>query len=77
VNTIINVFEVRTAVIMKVAILWDLAPCSPYINQGFGGKYHLHFQGRKSSEPSYLLARWFLAQLIFCPEGAGNNFLRN
>jgi hypothetical protein len=25
-------------------------PCSPYVNQHFGGKYHLHLQGRKSVE---------------------------
>jgi hypothetical protein len=24
--------------------------CSPYVNQRFGGKYHLHLQRRKSSQ---------------------------
>jgi hypothetical protein len=43
-------FEVPTAVVMKVAILWDIAPCSPYMNERFGGTYHLHFQGRKSAD---------------------------
>jgi hypothetical protein len=43
-------FEVFTAVVMKVNIFWDVAPCSPHMNQRFGGTYHLHPQGRKSTE---------------------------
>jgi hypothetical protein len=35
---------------MKVAIFWDTALRSPYMNRRFGGKYHLHPQGRKSAE---------------------------
>jgi hypothetical protein len=35
---------------MKVAIFWDIAPCSPYMNGRFGGTYLLHFQGRKAAE---------------------------
>jgi hypothetical protein len=55
-------FEVLTAVVMRVAIFWDIASCSPYINQRFRGK---------------VLALWFLARLIFDPEGEGDTFPRN
>jgi hypothetical protein len=34
-------FEVLTAVVMNVAIFWHITPCSPYVNQSFGGTYHL------------------------------------
>jgi hypothetical protein len=37
--------EVLTAVVIKFAIFWDIAPCSPYMNRRFGGTYHLHLQG--------------------------------
>jgi hypothetical protein len=37
-------YEALTAVVMKVVIFWDIAPC------GFGGTYRLHLQGRKSVE---------------------------
>jgi hypothetical protein len=65
---------------MKVAIFWDIAPCSLYMNRRFGGTYHLYLQGRKSAKqnnqraqlPSYLLS-W----LIFNPEDGGDTFLRN
>jgi hypothetical protein len=40
--------EVFTAVVMKVAIFWDRAQYSPYMNQQFGETYHLHLQGKKS-----------------------------
>jgi hypothetical protein len=33
-----------------VAIFWDTAPCSPYVNWRFGGTYNLHFQGREATE---------------------------
>jgi hypothetical protein len=35
---------------MNVAIFWDKAPCSLYVNQHFGGMYHLFIQGKKSAE---------------------------
>jgi hypothetical protein len=35
----------------KVAIFWDIAPCSLCMNQCFVGAYHFHFQGNKSAEP--------------------------
>jgi hypothetical protein len=43
-------FEVLTVVVTNVAIFWDIAPCTPYVNRRFGGTYHLHLQGRKSTE---------------------------
>jgi hypothetical protein len=30
-------FEVFAAVVMKIAVFWDTAPCSPYMNRRFGG----------------------------------------
>jgi hypothetical protein len=41
--------EALTAVAMNVATFWDIAPCSPYVNRCFGGKYHLHLQGSRIS----------------------------
>jgi hypothetical protein len=38
-------FEVLTAF-----IFWDIAACSLYTNQHFGGIRRLHFHGRKSAE---------------------------
>jgi hypothetical protein len=35
---------------MNVAIFWDIAPCSPYLNRRFGGKYHPHLQGRTAAD---------------------------
>jgi hypothetical protein len=29
-------FEVLTAVVMNVAIFWDIVPCSPYVKRRFG-----------------------------------------
>jgi hypothetical protein len=34
---------------MNVAIIRDIALCSPYVSRCFGGTYHLHLQGRKSA----------------------------
>jgi hypothetical protein len=49
---------------MEVAIFFDKALCSQYMNQSFKGIYHLHLHGKKIL-PCYLLAHWFLAELIF------------
>jgi hypothetical protein len=38
-------YEVLTAVVMKVTVFRDIAPCSTYTNQRFGVTYHLHLQG--------------------------------
>jgi hypothetical protein len=40
-------FEVLTAVAMKVAIFWDIAPCSEYMKQRFCGKVNRHHKGGK------------------------------
>jgi hypothetical protein len=39
-------FEVFTAVTMKKAVFWDVAPCRSGVNRRFGGTYRLHIQGR-------------------------------
>jgi hypothetical protein len=36
-------FEVFTAVTMKNAVFWDVAPCRFCVNRRFGGTYRLHF----------------------------------
>jgi hypothetical protein len=73
--------EVLTAVVTKVAIFRDIALCSPYMNQRFGGTYHLHLQDRKSAEQDQQASRWqphwFLARLIFDPDDVCDTFLRN
>jgi hypothetical protein len=51
-------FEVLTAVVIKTAILWDIAPCSPYMNRRFGGMYHIHLPGRKSAAQETSESRW-------------------
>jgi hypothetical protein len=43
-------FEGLTAVVMKVAIIWYIAPCIPYLNRRFGETFHLHLQGRKAAD---------------------------
>jgi hypothetical protein len=35
-------FEVFTAVTMKIAVFWDVAPCVFIINRRFGGTCLLH-----------------------------------
>jgi hypothetical protein len=42
--------EVFTAVTMKNAFFWDVAPCRFCVNRRFGGSYCLHLQGRRISE---------------------------
>jgi hypothetical protein len=45
---------------MNVAIFWDIAPCSPYANRYFGGKFRLHLQGRKNQPDKKLSATYGL-----------------
>jgi hypothetical protein len=44
------------AVVMNSAFFWVIAPFSPYVNRCFGGKYHLHLQGKNhpSRKPSIM-----------------------
>jgi hypothetical protein len=37
-------FEVLTAAVVNVAIFWNIAACSPYVNRRFGRNYHLHLK---------------------------------
>jgi hypothetical protein len=39
-------YEVLTAVVMNVAIFWDMSLCSQLVNRRFGGRYHLHLHFR-------------------------------
>jgi hypothetical protein len=43
-------YEVLTAVVMNVAVFWDIAPCSPHVSRRFVETYRLHLQVRKSSD---------------------------
>jgi hypothetical protein len=38
---------IKSAFYLHVAILWDIALCSLYVNRCYGGTYHLHLQGKK------------------------------
>jgi hypothetical protein len=40
-------FDMLTAVVRNVAIFWDIAPCSPYVNRRFGRTYHVQLGDRK------------------------------
>jgi hypothetical protein len=51
-------FEVLTAVVIKIAILWSIAPCNPYMNRRFRGTYHLHLQSRKFAKQQTSESRW-------------------
>jgi hypothetical protein len=35
---------------INIAIFWNRAPFSQYVNGNFGVTYHLHLQGRKSAK---------------------------
>jgi hypothetical protein len=37
-------FEIFTAMTMKNAVFWDMAPCRYFVNRRFGQTYHLHLQ---------------------------------
>jgi hypothetical protein len=43
-------FEVFTAVTMKNAVFWDVAPYRYCINRRLGRKYRLHLQGRRKKK---------------------------
>jgi hypothetical protein len=46
-DNILTRFEVFTAVTMKKAVFWDVAPFRYGVNRRFGGTYRLHLQGRR------------------------------
>jgi hypothetical protein len=50
-------FEIYTAVTMKNAVLWDVAPCRSCVNRLFGGTYRLHFLGRKICDRGISVSR--------------------
>jgi hypothetical protein len=53
---------------MNVAIFWDIALCSPYVNRRFGGRYH-------PISPATCCSLLF--RLIFEPRDGNYTFLRN
>jgi hypothetical protein len=53
---------VFTAVTMKNAVFWDVAPCWSWVNRRFGRTYHLHLQGRKIREQGTIVSRWLQVQ---------------
>jgi hypothetical protein len=53
-------FEVFTAVTIKNAVFWDVAPCRYCVNRSFGGMYRLHLQGTKIRERGTSVSRWLL-----------------
>jgi hypothetical protein len=55
--------------------LWK---CIPYMNRRFGLKYHLKLQSQHSAEKeTSILARRFIARLIWGSEDGCHNSLRN
>jgi hypothetical protein len=52
--------QVRTAVVMKTSVSWNLTPCSLLkVNRCFGGIFRLHLQGRRlSKERNQRESRW-------------------
>jgi hypothetical protein len=57
-------FEVFTAVTMKNAVIWDVAPCRSCLDRRFGGTYRLHLQGRKIRERGPSVACSHLLTLV-------------
>jgi hypothetical protein len=49
---------------MKNAVLWDVAPCTSYVNRRFGGAYRPCIRCRKIRE-SAVCSRWFLGRGSF------------
>jgi hypothetical protein len=55
---------------MNIAVFWDIAPCSPYVNRRFGETYHLQLQDRK-------IRRARNQRTVFDPDDGNDTFLRN
>jgi hypothetical protein len=71
-------FEVFTAVIMKNAVFWDVAPCRSCVNRRFGGIFRLHLEGKKIRERGTSVKMWLQTTRGFSyPEDGGETFFRN
>jgi hypothetical protein len=59
---------------MNNAVFWVVALCRYCVKGRFGGKYHLHLQGRKSAreeptaESAATCSSWFVVRRFFYPE---------
>jgi hypothetical protein len=51
-------FEVFTAVTMKNAVFWDVAPSRSCVNRRYGGTYCFHLQGGKNRERGTSVNTW-------------------
>jgi hypothetical protein len=58
-------FEVFTAVTMKNAIFWDVAPCRCCVSRRFGGTYCLHLQSSKIRKRGTNMRRWLHVRFFF------------
>jgi hypothetical protein len=77
-NLLFGTFEVFTAVTMKNAVFWDVAPCRSCVNRRLGETYRLHMQGRKIRKRATNVSRWLQSACgFFYPEDGGYTFLRN
>jgi hypothetical protein len=67
----------KTYIALNVAIYWDMVACSLYVNQYFGGTYHIHHQGKKSAEvirPSETSVRLWTTWLNIPEDGSIRNY---
>jgi hypothetical protein len=53
----------RHFLILKNAVVWDVAPCRSFVNRRFGGTYRLHLQGRIIRERGTSVSRWLQTTL--------------
>jgi hypothetical protein len=53
----IKVFELNARRYRIYCVGFEVTSCSQYVNRRFGGKYHLHSQGRTSAEQETSVAR--------------------
>jgi hypothetical protein len=67
-------FEVFTAMTIKNAVFWDVAPCRYFVNRRFGGAYRLHLQGIRNpramnqrEQSTATCSRWFIARDFLIP----------
>jgi hypothetical protein len=60
-------FEVFTALAMKNAVFWDVAPGRYCVNRRFGETFRFHVQGIKICEQGTSVSRW-LQPWLHIPE---------